>query len=487
MTHSPVQTEQRFNRRHILLGGTGLAAAGALGGWHWWEGYPDLQSADHAATTLDAQFDLGLVGIDQSGWTRPEGLAPVWPRLTQDVDTDVLVVGAGLAGSSLAMHMAEAGTGVVLIDARQPGWGASGRNAGHILPTLRDPAIFESFPDKGQAFFEAFREDRSINYDLAARLGVGDDVVRCGYLNLSEDREAIGEFRAKTAWMERAGLLTVTETGGEELSRRTGSRLWTHALDFVDGGRINPYRFTNALAAAAARAGAQLFGDSPAQDITQEGTRWTVRTPHGRITAARVVFCTNAYATTVVPEFARAFYPLTAYALTTRPLSEEAQGLINPGGSTLSQVPLDLNPLVRDGHNRLVLSSIPSVGGARNAQWHFANQRDWLHRAWPESRGMKLELEAYWTGRVAFRDREFPGVFQPRPGLFGLMYFNAWGNLMAPLMGKLLAKGLVADRIDALPFPIEHPATVSNQGKMDRTIRHLLIPAARTAQNLGFV
>lgn len=121
MTHSPVQAEQRFNRRHILLGGTGLAAAGALGGWHWWEGYPDLQSADHAATTLDAQFDLGLVGIDQSGWTRPEGLAPVWPRLTQDVDTDVLVVGAGLAGSSLAMHMAEAGTGVVLIDARQPG------------------------------------------------------------------------------------------------------------------------------------------------------------------------------------------------------------------------------------------------------------------------------------------------------------------------------------------------------------------------------
>ena len=80
-----------------------------------------------------------------------------------------------------------------------------------------------------------------------------------------------------------------------------------------------------------------------------------------------------------------------------------------------------------------------------------------------------------------------PGVFEPRPGLFGLMYFNAWGNLMAPLLGKLLAEGLAADRTHALPFPIERPAAVSNQGRMDRIIRHLLIPAARTGQGLGLI
>ena len=287
--------------------------------------------------------------------------------------------------------------------------------------------------------------------------------------------------------MERQGLLDISEIGGEELRRATGSQLWDRALNYRDGGRVNPYRMTNGMATTAAALGAKIHGESPAQTITRNGTRWTVRTAKGSVTADRVVFCANAYPTGIVPEFATAFYPLTAYALTTRPLPAEAQAAIMPGGQTLAQVPIDLNPLVRDGGNRLILSSIPSVSSPGDAAWHFANQLDWLHHAWPETRGIKIELEAYWTGRVAMRDRQFPGVFEPQPGLFGLMYFNAWGNVMAPLMGKLLAEGLAADRTDALPFPIEKPLAVSNPGKMDRIIRHVMIPAARIGQRIGLL
>jgi glycine/D-amino acid oxidase-like deaminating enzyme len=487
MRSQALPSTPRLNRRNLLLGTGALAAAGAVGGWRWWNGYGNLQAADRAATSLDAQFEQGLIGIERSGWTRPEGLAAAWPALSGDIDCDVVVVGGGLAGTSLALHLAEAGVAVALIEARQPGWGASGRNAGHVLPILRDRSVFDAFPDQGRAFLDAFREHRGLPFALAERLGVGADVVRSGYLNVAESREAMEKFRAQTAWMEQAGLLKVAETGGEDLYKRTGSHLWTHALDFVEGGRTNPYRLTNAMAAGAAAKGARLFGNSPATGIEQDSQRWRVRTPQGSVRAARAVFCTNAYATDVVPEFARAFYPLTAYALTTQPLPAEARGVVNPGGAALSQVPLDLNPLVRDRHDRLILSSIPKVGGAADARWHFANQLEWLHRAWPETKGLKIELESYWTGRVAFRDREFPGVFEPRPGLFGLMYFNAWGNLMAPLLGKLLAEGLAADRTHALPFPIERPAAVSNQGRMDRIIRHLLIPAARTGQGLGLI
>lgn len=476
----------KLRRRALLTGGAVTLGAGLLGA-RWWKGYPDLLTADSAARTDAELFERGLIGVERSGWTMPQGVAHAYPELTGDLATDVLVIGAGLAGSSLALHLAEAGVAVTVLEARQPGWGASGRNAGHVLPILRDPGVFASFPDQGKAFLEAFRAHHTLPYDLQARHGFDADAMQSGYLNVAANAEAIAKFRKQTAWMERQGLLSVAEIGGEDLHRATGSKIWERALNYVEGGRVNPYRLTNGMAAKAAALGAKVHGQSPAETITRNGARWTVRTAKGSVTADRVVFCTNAYPTGIVPEFTKAFYPLTAYALTTKPLPADARAAIMPGRQTLAQVPIDLNPLVRDGGDRLILSSIPTVSSPENAAWHFANQLDWLHRAWPQTRGMKIELEAYWTGRVAMRDHQFPGVFELQPGLFGLMYFNAWGNVLAPLMGKLMAEGLTADRIDALPFPIEKPLAVSNQGKMDRIIRHVMIPSARTGQRIGFL
>lgn len=85
------------------------------------------------------------------------------------------------------------------------------------------------------------------------------------------------------------------------------------------------------------------------------------------------------------------------------------------------------------------------------------------------------------------RDKEFPGVYEVQPGVYGLMHFNAWGNVMAPLMGKLLAEGLATDKMDALSFPIEKPVPVKNPGKQERNIRQWMIPAARQAQRMGLI
>lgn len=446
-----------------------------------------LVDADRAAHSDAALFDRGLVPLERSGWTLPGGVAPPYPTLTTDIDVAVLVVGAGLAGSSLALHLAEAGVGVAVLEARQPGWGASGRNAGHVLPTLRDPSVFQSFPDQGRRFLEAFAEHRGIVFDLQARHGFDADALRSGYLNAATSAAAIAKFRRQTAWMEQRGMLNLAELGGAALRQATGSAHWTHALVYLDGGRVNPYRMSVGLAATAAKLGARVFGDSPALTIEPAGPRWRVRSERGSVSADSVVFCTNAYPSDVVPQFAASFYPLTAYALTTRPLSPAARKLIMPGGQTLAQVPVDLNPTVIDGHGRLLLSSIPAVRKAADARWHFANQRTWVHKMWPASRELGIELETYWTGRVALRERQFPGAFEVQPGLYGLMYFNAWGNVMAPLMGKLFAEGLVHDRMHDLPFPLEKPAPVANIGKQDRIIRRLLIPAARQAQRWGII
>ena len=168
-------------------------------------------------------FDRGEVPISASGWTKPQGLAPNWPALTEAVSTDIVVIGAGLAGSSLALHLAEAGISVTVLEARQPGWGASGRNAGHVLPILRDMRVFRRFPDEGRRFLELFREHHAIPFDLAARYAIDCDAVRSGYINGMKTRRAFNGFLREFSYLEEHDLQKLIRISSDEMKARTGS------------------------------------------------------------------------------------------------------------------------------------------------------------------------------------------------------------------------------------------------------------------------
>ncbi len=210
--------------------------------------------------------------------------------------------------------------GVVLIEARQPGWGASGRNAGHVLPTLRDPGVFAAFPDGGKAFLEIYREHHTITFTLSQRLGIDCDAVQSGYLQVTHREGTFTELKTRARyWREEQGQ-TVDFLQGADVRDLTGSDWYGYGVRYRDGGRVNPYRFTHGMVAAAERLGVRVFGATEANVLEPEGERWRVRTPGGSVRASRVVFCTNAYPTGIVPAFTDNYYTLTAYALTTAPL-----------------------------------------------------------------------------------------------------------------------------------------------------------------------
>ena len=471
-------------KQRALLGAGALLAGAAIGAL---ARQKTPIAADRKSRDSFALHNRGLVPVGQSGWTRPEGEAAPYPVLDQSIDADVVVVGAGLAGSSLALHLAEAGLSVAVLESRQPGWGASGRNAGHVLPIFKDMALLDSFPKGGKAFREAFRAHHTIPFDLAEKHGIDCDAVRSGYLNAVVSRGEFEKFRDAFAYLERDGFQKVRLLGAADMQTAMGSTHYPYGVMFENGGRVNPYLLTHGMIARAAALGAKVYGGSEALSLEPVGARWRVRTAQGDVLAGRVVFCTAAYPTGIVPAFETCFYPLTAYALTTKPLGAEADALIMPGGATLAQVPVDLNPLVKDRHGRLILSSLPSVSHPQDGEAHFRSQLAWIHTVWPESRAMDIRLDQYWTGRVAMRTREFPGAYDMGGGVYGLMHFNAWGNVMAPLMGKLLAEGLANDAPDTLPFPLEKPKAVFYQPQQELLLRRTLLPAARLGQKLGLL
>lgn len=431
-------------------------------------------------------YEMGTAPISCSGWTNHVSDIVDYPTLERDLSADVVVVGAGLAGSSLALHLAEAGVKVAVLEARQPGWGASGRNAGHVLPTLKDVKAIRDFPDGGKRFLALFREHHAMPFDLSAKYGFDCDAEQTGYLNACGSESTFQDYKSSSRfWQEEQGQ-KVDLLDSADMQRMTGSSYYPYGVLYRSGGRVNPYLFTNGMITAAVQKGAQVYGNSEAMSLGKLGERWKLSSAKGSVTADRVVFCTNAYPTGIVPQVTNNFYPLTAYALSTKPLSPPALKVINPGKAALAQVPIDLNPLIIDGNNRIILSSIPSVFSPEDADLHFRNHLAWIHRTWPQAKDFDIELESYWTGRVALRDKGFPGVFELGSGVYGLMHFNAWGNVMAPLLGMLLADGLMKDQMEQLPFPLERPQRISNPNKQDLIIRKLMIPAARLGQKIGY-
>lgn len=471
-----------MNRRDCLKTAAVVLAGSAA------YGCSERDAGGQGASAIETStHGTGTVPIADSGWVPAAGELPGYPALQQDIRADVAVIGAGLAGSSLALHLAEAGINVVVLEARQPGWGASGRNAGHVLPILKDRSVFDRFPDGGKAFLEIFRQHHAIPFELSKQHGITCDAVQAGYLNAMTSKGTFDDFRQQSRYLETELGQRVQALDAEGMAAMTGSRYYSHGVLYEAGGRINPYLFTNGMIAAAVSRGAAVYGNSEALTLVKSDGGWRVGVANGSVTADRVAFCTNAYPTAIVPEFRNSFYPLTAYALSTKPLPDAALELIMPSRATLAQVPVDLNPFVVDGRNRIITSSIPSVSKPEDARWHFQQHLAWIHRTWPATKDMDIQLEHYWTGRVALRDQEFPGFFELVPGVYGLMHFNAWGNVMAPLMGMLVAKGIAADAMDGLPFPIDKPRPVACPNKQKILISQLLIPAARVGQRLGII
>lgn len=436
-----------------------------------------------------ASYESGTVPIEACGWLPEAGPLPAYPALDRDLDADVVVVGAGLTGATVALRLAQRGLPVVLLEAAQPADAASGRNAGHVLPYLGSIGPLQRWPDQGARFLEYFVAHRRIVFDLCAEHAIDGDAARVGCLEMAH-----GPSRQLAAAARRWSRLGCDVEVLEEdaLQAMSGTRKYRYGLLWRDGGRVNPYLFTHGLVGAAARLGARVYGDSRVLEATRAGDRWHVRTQRGSVRAARVVLCTNGHRGNAYrPELAAMNYPLTSCGLATEPLGADVLAALNPSRATLQQVPAGLYPLVIDGRNRLVTATIPDARGAADAGRYFRRLLRYLHRVYPHTRAADIRLQAYWTGAThsssTVHHEDYPQLYDLGPGMTGILNVGTWGNVLGPLVGRNVADALAEERPQDLVLPVAAPAPVSSPRAFAIKIRYLLIPLARIVDRLGLV
>src|SRR5437763_12368262 len=214
-------------------------------------------------------MDSANAGWPDSLWAAVTPPGPELPKLAGAAEADVIVIGAGFTGLSAALHLREAGVEVAIIEAMEPGWGASGRNNGQVIPTLSrpDPAdIVARHGAVGERFVALLRDSASVLFDLARRYQIQAEQEQSGWVQPvhSPGRIKIAERRVRQ-WSKFGAPVELLSR--EQTRAMLGSDAWFGGFWNRTGGHINSLALARGLARTVLGLGARIYARSPAESF----------------------------------------------------------------------------------------------------------------------------------------------------------------------------------------------------------------------------
>jgi len=387
-----------------------------------------------------------------SAWTVVASPPPA-RSLEGDRRADVVVVGAGFTGLSAALHLAERGADVVVLDAAEPGWGGSGRNGGQVIPGLKDDPddLERKFgPETGRRMWEISGGAADFVFELIARRKISCEAQQCGWISAAPNASAVAVLRARVDQWQRRGA-PVEMLDRQRVADLTGTALYVGGLLDRRAGVVQPLAYVRGLARAAREAGAAVHGRSPVTGIESRGGAWRAATPSGSVTANTLILATNAYTDDLWPGLRRTVIPVQSYQVATRPLPEDIRRRVLPGGQPVSDMRRILYYFRLDPEGRLLMGGRGPLNDAGD-QALFARLEAAAARFFPQIGAPRWEHR--WSGRVAITTDHLPHLHEPRPGVLIGLGYNGRGVAMATRMGKLLADRALGASHAELGWPV---------------------------------
>ena len=393
--------------------------------------------------------------LPDSLWTATAMPAASYPPLEGEERADVCIIGGGFTGLSAALHLAEGGASVVVLEAGVVGSGASGRNGGQVIPGLKlDPSELEAEfgAERGARLTELVGGAADFVFDLVRRHRIECDARQDGWIKACHSEAALRAARHTAAeWSRRNGAVEAIDR--VRIAELTGTDAYIGG--FVDhrGGVVQPLSYTRGLARAAQQAGARIHERSVAATPRRGGGEWVVSTASGSVRAAHVVIGTNGYtdlagAQGPWPKLARTVVPVYSYIAATAPLSDDLRRSILPKGQAVSDSRRLLRYFRLDAAGRMVM-------GGRGRMRESSDRSDYANI-------IASAIELYprlgacdwgfvWGGKVAVTLDHLPHLHELAPGVHAALGYNGRGVAMATVMGKVLADRVLGGGAPAFP------------------------------------
>jgi gamma-glutamylputrescine oxidase len=415
-----------------------------------------------------------------AGWYEATRVAsPQRPRLNFDLDVDVCVIGAGLAGLTVAREVSRRGWSVAVLEANRVAWAASGRNTGFVLPGFgesTDNIVERIGLDYAKELWALSEQGVAYVRRAVEETGMPGVDLGSGWLHVSKT-DNDGAIRNEVERLRWIGA-NVEHWGTTRVREVLPNPRYFNALHFPGALHIHPLNYALGLAADAEANGARIFEQTPVTAIDPTGVRKRIETQSGRMRAAHVVLAGNVQLGELMPRLAATLLPITTFVLVTEPIATLDQVVRYRGAVS------DTNRA--DNHYRIV--------GGNRLQWS-GRMRAWAADPRSVRRGLiadikrnfpelgPIEVAHLWSGTLGRAIHRMPQIGEIERGLWVASGFGGHGLNTTAMGGELVARGIVeGDQTWRIFAPYE---LVWAGGMLGRALAQGIYWGSRPAERIG--
>jgi gamma-glutamylputrescine oxidase len=380
-------------------------------------------------------------------------------NLKGEISADVCVIGAGYTGLSAALELADAGYKVVVLEAEQTGYGASGRNGGQICTGYSSgQQKIENQLGKADALkcFALAEESKALLQQRVEQHKIDCDLT-WGYMHAIPKAHQMEELKAWRDEYEGLGVKGLSLFSKSELEQRLGTTIYHGALRESEAGHLHPLNYCLGLARAAIKSGAVIYENSRVTEVNTGSNPWA-RTEHGKVKAKFMIIAGNAYLGRTVKALYGRVMPVASYIIATEPLGENLAKSLIANNEAVANTNFIVDYFRRSNDHRMLFG-----GRASYSTFEPPNLGEYMRprmtHVFPQLKDVKIDHA--WGGYIAITSNRIPDCGRLSPTVYYAHGYSGQGVALTGLYGKLMAEAIrgTAERFDLLakvkhlPFP----------------------------------